>query len=396
MGRGLCTLGFALSLLTVGVAVALPQEGANLPAPVVVPKEGFLSTLKQAFKEDFDHEVVRGHFEAGSAPDMHRYYCLVDAKTGRREPKGVSGELVTRSDGMTGIKGGAVGLFACDTAEQQGILITNGYVLKGPAAAANASPSAAPSVPAVPAVPAAPMPPPTRAEVHAPIDSAAATLDVAGLRLGMSVNEVRGVLKAKDLLDSFESREFLGRPSAARRFVNVIVARTADEESYAVMFTPVPGRERAMAIVHATHYGRGADIDERALARELVKKYGGSAGSETLPSSPMWRVQKDGQVSVSDSCTRRQAIGALDAERSWLDRTPNLALETTPDEFLTQIDHCGVAILTEDHSSSPDGTRLTVIAYSPSIAFDGATTAAQLMQSAESPTAVHAKPTPNL
>jgi hypothetical protein len=69
----------------------------------------------------------------------------------------------------------------------------------------------------------------------------------------------------------------------------------------------------------------------------------------------------------------------------------NLALKTTPDEFRFQIDRCGIAIVTEDHSSANGGapredrtvTRFTVTAYSPSIGFEGATTAAQLIQLAE-------------
>jgi hypothetical protein len=81
----------------------------------------------------------------------------------------------------------------------------------------------------------------------------------------------------------------------------------------------------------------------------------------------------------------------------------NLALKTTPDEFRFQIDRCGVAIVTEDHSTANGNapredrivTRFTVTAYSPSIGFEGATTAAQLIQSAvdaaNKASAAHAK-----
>jgi hypothetical protein len=69
---------------------------------------------------------------------------------------------------------------------------------------------------------------------------------------------------------------------------------------------------------------------------------------------------------------------------------PNIALKTTPDEFRFQIERCGVAIVTEDHATANGDaaredriiTRFTVTAYSPAIGFEGATTAAQLMQSA--------------
>jgi hypothetical protein len=54
------------------------------------------------------------------------------------------------------------------------------------------------------------------------------------------------------------------------------------------------------------------------------------------------------------------------------------------------MDRCGIAIVTEDHSTANRSapreerivTRFTVTAYSPSIGLEGATTAAQLIQSA--------------
>ena len=95
------------------------------------PKGSFLSSLKQAFTEDFDQEVVRGHFDVGSPPEAHRYYCLVNLKTGKREVNGVAGQLLLRADKMTGIKGAAVAPLSCADAEQKGILVTAGYVLSG-------------------------------------------------------------------------------------------------------------------------------------------------------------------------------------------------------------------------------------------------------------------------
>src|ERR1700716_2774158 len=53
-------------------------------APTSLPQQSFFSSLKQAFNKDFDHEVVRGHFDLGSPPNAHRYYCLVDPKTGKK------------------------------------------------------------------------------------------------------------------------------------------------------------------------------------------------------------------------------------------------------------------------------------------------------------------------
>ena len=120
------------------------------------PKGSFLSSLKQAFTEDFDQEVVRGHFDVGSPPDAHRYYCLVNPKTGKSAVNGVAGQLVLRADKMTGIKGAAVAPFSCADAEQKGILVTAGYVLSGGVGSrmTAAPPVQKPSGAAAPAAPA--------------------------------------------------------------------------------------------------------------------------------------------------------------------------------------------------------------------------------------------------
>ena len=370
-------------------------SSASNDAQNAVPQGSFFSSLKQAFKQDFDREVVRGHFDVGSPPDTHRYYCLVDAKTGKREPSGVSGQPVARADGMTGIKASAVSLYACASAEQQGILVTNGYMLSAVAGGM--------------ITPAAPAQSP--AEARTLPEASPDKIDVAGVKLGMSVDEVRRVLRSKQLLDYYESTEILarlhstdgaGQPIASARFVNVIAAWTAgpasavgsaggeDGESYEVMFTPVPGKERAMAIVHSAGYSPANALRETALDTGLVKKYGGFPASNDLPNSPTWRIQSSGDVQVGDPCNRRALFGGLAALVAGKSSRPNLALRTAPDEFQFQIDRCGVAIVTEDHSTVNENsprderlvTRFTVTAYSPSIGFEGATTAARLIQAA--------------
>jgi len=125
-----------------GVLFAEPPAGTGGATPADAPPGGgqtaapsgnFFSSVKQAFKQDFDREVVRGHFDVGSPPEEHRYYCLVDAKTGKSEANGVGGQPFLRPDGMTGIKGGAVSFYSCVNAEQQGSLVTAGYVLSASA-----------------------------------------------------------------------------------------------------------------------------------------------------------------------------------------------------------------------------------------------------------------------
>lgn len=127
---------------------------------VAESKDGFLSSLRQAFAEDLDREVVRGHFDVGPPSNRHRYYCLVDPKKGKREANGVSGDPYQRRDGMTALRNAAVTPLSCADAEQKGFLVTAGYLVvgKGGSAAAPAvTPAAAPLSSPPPA--AAPVPP---------------------------------------------------------------------------------------------------------------------------------------------------------------------------------------------------------------------------------------------
>jgi ketosteroid isomerase-like protein len=115
---------------------------------------------------------VSGHFDVGS----HRFYCLVDPKTGKRQPQGVSGQPFLRSDGTTGIKGAAVSPQSCAEAEQQGILVTAGYTLQGTAVSAgNRAPSApSPAPAAAVAAPVTASPVASAAVVATPAGTAAA------------------------------------------------------------------------------------------------------------------------------------------------------------------------------------------------------------------------------
>jgi ketosteroid isomerase-like protein len=109
-----------------------------------VPTGNFLSSLKQSFSEDYEHEVVRGHFDIGPAPNSHRYYCLVNPNTGKTENNGIAGTPVRRRDGMTGIEGASVSFYSCSDAESKGLLVTNEY---------HVTIASAPHAPQVPALP---------------------------------------------------------------------------------------------------------------------------------------------------------------------------------------------------------------------------------------------------
>jgi ketosteroid isomerase-like protein len=145
---------------------------------------GFLSSLKQAFGENVDREVVWAHFDVGSAPETHRFYCLVDPKTGKREPNGVAGQPFTRHDGMTGLKAPAISPVSCSDAEQKGILVTSGYTVSmAPHGATSSVPPAAatpapiPHAAAAPAVTAASAaaPPPHGSDLRAQMEAANAS-----------------------------------------------------------------------------------------------------------------------------------------------------------------------------------------------------------------------------
>jgi hypothetical protein len=209
----------------------------------------------------------------------------------------------------------------------------------------------------------------------------------------MSPDEVRAVLKAKKLMNYFESADVLSRPDG--RYVNTISVWTASGassadrqgESYEVMFTPVPGKERAMAIVHSMAYLPANAVSETSFDEALMRKYGGFKGANGMPESPTWRVQSDGSIQVGDSCNRRGIVGGGSEFNPGGVARPNLALKTALDEFQFQIQQCGVAIATEDHVAlQGDGPRqiirITVSAYSPVLGLAGATAAAQYMATA--------------
>ena len=251
-------------------------------------------------------------------------------------------------------------------------------------------------------------------------------IDVAGVKLGMSPEAVRTVLKSKNLRNYKEWTEtlsFLGstgttQPIPNGRFANVIAAWTpsasgapgedfeSDGESFEVMFTPVPGEERAMAIVHTQGFSRQNAIHETALDDGLAKKYGGYIAAGGLPASVTWRFQNDGSVQVGDACGRRGTFGGLGGLSVSSAQRENLALRVTPRELQSQVERCGDATVTADHFTPNGGalpadrlvTRFTVTAFSPALGLEGAHKAAQLVQAAGAPSEARPKDSkaPNL
>src|SRR5277367_4460991 len=122
-------------------------DGTSYSNAQTLPQENFFSSIKESLRLGFDHEEVRGHFDLGTPPNSHRYYCLVDTKTRVREPNGVLGQPVPMPDGTTGLKIDSVSLYGCDKAEKQGLLVTAGYLLKAPPTQPPPASAPAPSPP---------------------------------------------------------------------------------------------------------------------------------------------------------------------------------------------------------------------------------------------------------
>ncbi|HLW24816.1 MAG TPA: hypothetical protein VKT22_10685 [Steroidobacteraceae bacterium] len=422
-----------------------------------LPQSSVLASVSQSWK-GADRDIVYGHFDLGE----RRYYCLIDAKSGKREPNGVLGDLFVQKDGTTAIHMSSVSLYACAEAQRAGYIETRGYQLTERAArallppagtaadsTAGAPPSSAPAItPAsVPApAPAAAAPPaassaspgtavsstlgPSTGASAAPssasVTSSAAVasssapgasgqgagkIDVGGVRLGMGVEEVRAAIRGRRLLNYWESLGAAGgraagaaasgaATGAARgaatgaasgaRFVSRIAAWSApdaagDGESIEVLFTPVPGYERAYAIVHTVAYAPAHAVGQGALDRLLVKKYGGFGGAEALPSAPTWRLTRAAGIEAGDPCELRGLFGGLREVGSAPLERANSALGMPLEELQSQADRCGIAIVTEDHLSTSGSAdrdhrrvvRFTISAYSPAIAVEGLKSAAR-------------------
>jgi ketosteroid isomerase-like protein len=177
-------LALCLALFGCALSNALadppPGTGGGAASSSAQSHGGFLSSLKQAFGENVEREVVWAHFDVGSAPDTHRFYCLVDPKTGKRAPNGVAGQPFTRPDGMTGLKAPATSPVSCSDAEQKGMLITSGYTVSMAAhgvtgsAPASAAPTPIPHAASAPAaaVASASAPQPHASDLRAQMEAA--------------------------------------------------------------------------------------------------------------------------------------------------------------------------------------------------------------------------------
>jgi hypothetical protein len=418
MPRGQLLAGAVLAA-TIGAGPGLAQ-GPDQPdiGSRTLSQSSVFASVSQSWK-GADQDIVYGHFDLGSPPAVRRYYCLIDAHSGKREPNAVLGEPIVQKDGTTALHMSSVSLYACADAQRAGYIDTGGYQLTERAARALAAspirpsqgPSgasttgAAPAAPAAPLSPAAPAAPaaaaalmPAPASVPTPgaagtassLQGGAGAIEVAGVRLGMTGDEARAALKGRGLLNYCEALGLTGASATSAsdtghpraRFLRRLQAWSApdtagDGESIEVLFTPIPGHEQAYAIVDTLAYAPARAIRQVALDEMLEKRYGGFSGA--LPPSPTWRLQRDGRVEVGDECELRGLFGGMREIGTVPVEAAAPALDTSVQELESQAQRCGIAIVTEDHVSTSGSasrearriTRVTLTAYSPAIALEG-------------------------
>ena len=108
-----------------------------------------------------------------------------------------------------------------------------------------------------------------------------------------------------------------------------------------------------------------------------------------LPQSATWRYLAGGTVTVGDGCGRRDLFGGLGPlQRGECTRKHRFSKVAGELDF--EVQHCGIALVTEDHHTANGGalradrmvTRYTVTAYSPVLAQEGAAQAETILRAA--------------
>lgn len=241
--------------------------------------------------------------------------------------------------------------------------------------------------------------------------SAASQIDVSGVKLGMTVAEVRAVLKAKHLPQYREWKMRLGyfnqiqgtmEPVPNGQFITAIAAWNpgppavanvfnVDAEAYFVELTPVPGHEMAMRITHTVGYSPSDAVLVTTLEDALAQKYGDFTRSTEhgIGASPTWVFRSGAPVSHNTNAPCGVNAGGMGVNYAATEATSNLALEATIAPL--ELRECGYAEVGE-MSFVPNGTspladrlvtRFTVVAYSPAIVVAGHVAAATLIAAAK-------------
>lgn len=125
--------------------------------------------------------------------------------------------------------------------------------------------------------------------VSLPTFGAVADVDVAGVKLGMSPEEVRAVLAARKLTGSKEFKHTIAYPDPVTHqyqsiqgteYLYAIVgwigsfAPTDNWQTIDVVFSPQPGHERVVEVSRVVNYSSGDAVALQTLRTQLVGKYG--------------------------------------------------------------------------------------------------------------------------
>jgi hypothetical protein len=247
-------------------------------------------------------------------------------------------------------------------------------------------------------------------------------VDIVGLKLGMSVDEVRTALKSQNLGKYKEWTQNLAyqdetmaatgstmRPVSNGSYINVIAAwrpspplvdYIGEGESFLVVFTPVPGNERAAWIRHAVGYTIAKAIRLVDLENGVAKKYGEfrRASQTVIQANPTWLLGPQGLTYTDNSFNACNVpafqtyrdLGTLEYDEFDNQHFANFILALRPDFFKSNA-HCGSVILKEasyvqNYQAPVDArivTRYTVTAFSPTVALEGGVAASKLSRAAE-------------
>jgi hypothetical protein len=251
-------------------------------------------------------------------------------------------------------------------------------------------------------------------------------VDVAGIRLGMSLNDARAAVKARNLAKSREwsadltfHDELSGKEIAVPNghYVNAIAAwtsipmppTTSQEYTYPygehliVWFTPVPGEERVVQISYHVGYPYQKSISRSSFEDALAKKY---AEFKRTRSSVVltWMTGPGGLTEATGICLGggAQSLAAPDESPVYLrgdmnyrsDTVMNIAVSLAPNlQVLPNIiRNCGPMILRAGalvpNSRDPPEAQVVqsynVVSYSPKIVLEDIPKVQGIVQHAES------------
>jgi hypothetical protein len=243
-------------------------------------------------------------------------------------------------------------------------------------------------------------------------------IDVGGLKLGLTVSEVHTILEAKGLPQSKEYKMYLtfrddGNAGNSARlpnsdFVSEITAGTIirnageDHEEFNIHFSPNPGEERVVGIVHTVTYSPRNAIRLVDFENTIAQKYAEFRRStdNDLPAARSWMLGLHGleELPPASPCSVYSSTGGRAMVALPVDRQPDgnlvLTLALSGTGFASRpwkTARCGpveleVSGVTVQNQHAPlqarTITHYTVSIFSSSLADEGFAAAAKLTKAA--------------